>query len=356
VYCGLSTIVSYAQTSVSGAGTKQNPLDGKKPAATSPAAPASPIGAAKSTTQPGNDGIDSEESYTDEHTGITNCHEWVYTRGDTVISGSTARYNSKTDTLDTDDPVVMDDPKHHLTADKAHVEHAKNKPSLRLVVLTGHAVMVLKPEKPAAPAEVPPAPVQAPGSSAAGKLKVVSISSQPPDTQAQSQSKDPVQPADARNRDAQPPAADKDRENAKEQQSHGGTVTCDKIEYKTAKKFATLTGHVVFKQSFLDKDGKQVERTMTCEHAENDGTANVLHLFKPVHYESNDGQIFDSPDDVFVGTKEGEETLKMGRSHITFPSQDEDEDSNDSKSANPKGTNPKDTKDAPVKGTTRTSP
>ena len=90
---------------------------------------------------------------------------------------------------------------------------------------------------------------------------------------------------------------DKDREDAKAQQRHGGTITCDRIEYKTAKKFATLTGHVVCKQSFLDKDGTQIERTMTCEHAENDGKAQMLHLFKPVHYESNDGQVFDSPDD-----------------------------------------------------------
>ena len=79
----------------------------------------------------------------------------------------------------------MDDSKHHLTADKAHVEHVDKNKSLRLVVLTGHAVMVLKPESAATSGPVPPAAVEMPGSSAPGQLKVVSISSQRPVSPAQ---------------------------------------------------------------------------------------------------------------------------------------------------------------------------
>jgi hypothetical protein len=92
----------------------------------------------------------------------------------------------------------------------------------------------------------------------------------------------------------------------------------------------------VFKQSFTDKDGKLIERTMTCEHAEYDGKLESLHLFKPVHYETSDGKVADSPDDAIIGTKEGEETLTLGHTTVLFPSIEEDEENGDSKGNNTK--------------------
>jgi len=352
-YCGFLELSGNAQPPATSATSAQKPAVTNKPVSIGPAANVlPPAGAAAAKPPPGKDGIESDESFSDDHTGITTCRNWIYTRDDMVVTGATARFNRKLDTLDADDPVTMDDPKHHLTADKAHVEHVDKNKSLRTVILTGHAVMVLKPEKETSSGQVLPAPVQAPGGSPAGKLKVVSLSSQPPGSAPQAPDK--VSPKD--NRAADPPAEDKDREDAKAQQRHGGTITCDKIEYKTAKKFATLTGHVVFKQKFVDKDGKQIERTMTCEHAENDGKANVLHLFKPVHFEDNDGQVSDSKDDVLIGTKEGEETVKMGHTKMSFTSPDEDEDSGDSRSSTSKDPGSKETKRSTVTDTTKTSP
>lgn len=314
--------------------TPPQTVNGAPPAATAvtPVAGPPPVGAPSDKDR---DNLSGDFGNTDQHTGLTNMRNWVYTRDGLVISGSTGRYNEKADTVDSDDPVVLDDKKHHITSDKAHVEHVEKKRSLRLVVLTGHAVMVLKPDLPANSDKVAPAAVQPPGSSQPGVLKPVGLSGQQP-TAPNPQT--PTDPA--------PPEQNSHEQKEKEERSHGGTATCDKLEYKTAAKYATLTGHVVFKQSFLDKDGKQVERTTTCEHAEYDGKLDQLHLFKPVHFESNQKQNFDTTDDMIIGTKEGEEKMTYSHFKISFERQEDDEDATP---GDPKKNDPKSSADQGAK-------
>ena len=101
------------------------------------------------------------------------------------------------------------------------------------------------------------------------------------------------------------PADDVDKEKSK-----GATAYCDRLDYHKLKDFSVLTGHVVFKQKITKDDGKMVERTVTAEHAEYDGAANQMHLFAPVELMDTEDQAFHFDKDVFVGTKEGEETVK----------------------------------------------
>jgi hypothetical protein len=276
--------------------------------------------------QDGDDVFQGELGDGSDKTGIWQVRNWTYTRNDMVVTGTTGLWNKKADTLDTNDPVVMDDKKHHVTADKAHIEHVRDDPDKRLVVLTGHAIMVLKPDEPAS--GVAPAAVEAPGAAAQGQPRTANASDQAPGS-PQTDQKSITQPPAVKLKDPQS-APDNDRQNANKQKGHGGTITCDKIEYKTRKKFATLTGHVVFKQSFADDNGKHIERTMNCEHAENDDKANKLKLFKPVHYEDSEKQVLETNEDVIVGTKDGDETLSLKNFVVHFPSESADDDDNGS--------------------------
>ncbi len=276
----------------------------------------------------GKDDLWSEHSRSGQNPAITIMQNWIYRRSDMIVNGASAQFNRTADTLECEDLVVVDDKKHHITGDKAHIEHVDANRALRTVTLSGHVVLVLKPETPESTGAVPPAAVLAPGSAvpaAPGQLRAVNLPGQPP---------------------AAPPATDKDkdRQKAKDEKSHGGIANCDNLVYKTAAKFATLTGHVVFTQTYFDKDGKKIERKMTCEHAENDGKANKLRLFKPVHYEDNQNKTVQTEADVIVGTKDGEETLEMGPSRIQFPSESDDEDDTPKKGAKPTGK--PDTKDS----------
>src|SRR5437879_1153272 len=79
-------------------------------------------------------------------TGVT------YRRDETVITGNKAQHNDETKILDAEGNLVLDDPKHHVTGDKAHVEQNKS-----LAIITGNVVIVLKPEEEAANNGAPPA-------------------------------------------------------------------------------------------------------------------------------------------------------------------------------------------------------
>ena len=57
-------------------------------------------------------------------------------------------------------------------------------------------------------------------------------------------------------------------------------------------------------------DGHFSQRTLTAEHAEFDGKTGTLHLFPPVDMKDTDNQSGHFDQDVFVGTKEGEESVR----------------------------------------------
>lgn len=133
------------------------------------------------------------------------------------------------------------------------------------------------------------------------------------------------------------PGAADDSDTAK-QRKYPVIITCDRAVDAYKKEFIVLTGHLVFKQTILKDNGKMVERTLTAEHAEYDGKANKLHLFTPVNSYDSEGRTFDFTADVFVGTKEREETLSTpGRTTIHFNA---DDTSGDDPAADDKGASP----------------
>ena len=197
------------------------------------------------------DGLDFSELVKTEKTGIVIIHNWVYTRRDMVVKGAYAIFDEKKDTLDSDQPVEMDDKKYHLTADSVHIDNVDKNPDKRTVNLKGHAIMVMKPTEPEPPANKAHQQAQGPPAGAVA-----------------------AQPAPAQQ--VKPGVDDKNKKDINDARKHGGTAYCDNILYKPHDKYSILTGHVVFKQNFTEKDSekntnKQVERTLTCEHAENDG-------------------------------------------------------------------------------------
>jgi len=183
-----------------------------------------------------------------EKSGLTKGKNLVYTEGDMKFTGMTAVYNKNSKELDAQGNLELDDPKHHVTGDKSHVDRKK-----QLATITGNVVITLKPTPP-----------------------------------------DPNLPAN--------PDADKERK-------FPIIITCDLAEDSYKKDFIVLKGHLIFKQTIVKENGKMVERTLTAEHAEYDGKANKLHLFSPVKAYDSEDQKTDFEKDVFVGTKEGETTV-----------------------------------------------
>jgi lipopolysaccharide assembly outer membrane protein LptD (OstA) len=211
--------------------------------------------------------LDMDEPDLNEKTGIARGKNVVYTEGDMKFTGMTAVYNKNSRELDAQGSLELDDPKHHVTGDKSHVDRKK-----QLAIMKGNIVITLKPTPP-----------------------------------------DPAVPADP---------------NTAKQRQYPVIITCDRADDSYKKDFIVLTGHLIFKQTIVKDNGKLVERTMTADHAEYDGKTNKLHLFEPVKAYDSEGQKSDFEKDVFVGTKEGEETLTSpGKAKINFnPDETSDDD------------------------------
>jgi hypothetical protein len=217
----------------------------------------------------------------DEKTGITTGHDFTYKEGDMVVTGANARYNKKTKVLDADGRLALDNPRQHVTGDKAHVDNSKK---AKLAVFTGSVVIVIKPKD---------------------------------------------RPADA---GANEVAGEKGK---------GGTITCDRVDDYYKKDFAILTGHLTFKQKITKKDGGMVERTLTADHAEYDGKHDKMHLFPPVDVKDTDGQEAHFTTDALVGTKEGEETLESkGKISLKILLDDDADDSGDTSAGPPPAAGP----------------
>jgi len=241
------------------ANVKQVPLPGFDKSG----APASPSASGKAPQQ--GQVVLHEGNYSAK-SGIAKGQDAVYTDGDMKFTGQSAVYNTNTLELDTTGNLVLDDPKHHVTGDKAHVDRNRH-----LAVMTGNIVITLKP--------TPPNP------------------------------NIPVNP------------------DAAKQRQYPVIITCDRAEDSYKKNFIVLTGHLIFKQTIVKDNGKTVERTVTSEHAEYDGKAEMLHLFQPVKAYDSEGQKWEIEKDAFVGTKEGEETLTTpGKSTLIFNSDEADDD------------------------------
>ncbi|MCW3054210.1 MAG: hypothetical protein JWN14_3380 [Chthonomonadales bacterium] len=234
-----------------------------------------------------------------EKSSLSKGKNFVYTEGDMKFTGMAAVYNKKSQELDAQGSLVLDDPKHHVTGDKSHVDTTK-----KLAVLTGNIVITLKPAPP-----------------------------------------DPNAPAN---------------QDAEKERKYPVIITCDRAEDSYKKDFIVLNGHLIFKQTIVKDDGKMVERTLTAEHAEYDGKANKLHLFQPVKAHDTEDQQTDFEKDVFVGTKEGETSLtspgrsttKFNLDNATDDAAGPDKTSDDKKTGDKK---PPEKKDTPPPATPKTS-
>ncbi len=214
--------------------------------------------------------IDMEDTTWDQKTDVTTGRDLTYKEDDMVVTGAKARYKrftKKTGLLDAEGNLVMDDSKYHITGEKGSYD---SRPNAKLAIITGSVVIVIKPK----------------------------------------------------DKSADPNASDVESEKGR-----GGTIYCDRVEYYRAKKYTILTGHLVFKQKIKKDNGQTVERTLTAEHAEHDKNVEKLHLFAPVDMKDTDDQEGHFDKDVFIGTKEGEETLQSsGRFKGTFNVESDDED------------------------------
>jgi hypothetical protein len=275
----------------------------------------SPAGAANGADQLV--GLDWSDWKHDEQTQVDVGRDFTYREKDMTITGERARYDGKAKVLDASGNLVLDDPQHHLTADKGHIERNK-----KLAIFTEHVVMVLKPEAP----EGAPAPGSPATGAPSGPAPGVPAATAP--GAAQGAGARPAatgaQPQKSSGSDESP---DSEREQARKR---GATVTCDRVEdyYSSKRKFAILTGHVVFTQIVKrPKDGTEVTRTLLCEHATYDGVNEKMKLFAPVHGYDTDHQDLQADKDVLVGTKEKEETLEtQGHIKLLFkPEEDETE-------------------------------
>jgi hypothetical protein len=219
----------------------------------------------------------------DDKTGIATGTKFRYVEEDLVMTGDNAQYNNKTEFLKADSNLIMENKRYRVTGGKADIDNSKKK----LAIITENVIIVLKPNEKKEP---------------------------PPST-----SKEETNKADIN-----------------EERGRGVTITCDRVEALWKKKFIKMFGNLVFKQKVKKKDGLEVERTLFAEHAEYDDKKEVLHLFKPVRGEDTEGQKVEFEKDVFIGTKEGEETLQTPGKMILRIKQTEESDEEDSVKESPK--------------------
>lgn len=223
-------------------------------------------------------GLTMDDPQYDEKTDFLVGTNFVYTEDDMQVTGNRARYNKASKKLLAEGNLVMEDKKYRMTGDKADVDNSKGK---KLAIIIGNVKILIKPK------EKPAAPVGTTTGTSNGEKE--------------------------------------NNENVGDTRRRGGTITCDRVESFYKKEFSKLFGNLVFKQT-ITKKGKEIERTLTAEHAEYDGKAEKLTLFPPVKGSDTDGQEMEFSEIVYVGTKEGEENLESKRGKFTFRVEEDEED------------------------------
>lgn len=193
---------------------------------------------------------------------------------DTVIKADLFTWNDKKRTARATGNLHMSDDQADGTAEQADIEYARSK---KLIVLTGKVVLTLKPRKPA--------------------------------------SKDQPSAENAANG-----AADKASDEPG-LRDYPIEVTCDRVEYSyaRAKRHAVLTGNLRAVQKLKDHT-----RTLTADRAEWFGAEEKAILYGPVRVEDTKGRKGETPEDVIIHTREGQESIKMRKGVYTMPMEDED--------------------------------
>lgn len=202
-------------------------------------------------------------------------------------------YNQKTRVAEVTGNLFISDPKADVTADRALIYYAKAK---RKIELYGNVHILAKP-KPDKDKEAPmPAPVVVEGD------------------RATVQQPDPDSSAGAR--------------------KYPADITCDRADYFYGKdkKLANLFGNFKAVQKLPDK-----VRTLTADHAEWYGREDRVLLYAPVKFSDTKGIRGEPTGNVTVYTAEGNESIETkGRSTITIPVEDDEEDAPKPAPAKPK--------------------
>lgn len=209
----------------------------------------------------------------------------------TVLHADLWQWNTKTKTAKATGGLLLSDPQAEVTGERADIDYARAK---RIAVLTGKVRITIKSKRSVeeAPPTAPPAPA--------------------PVTLQNGQAT------------AQTPPAEEGEDSLREARRHPTVVTCDKVEYHYArnKRYALLTGNFKAVQQLPDKT-----RTLTAKQAEWFGLEDRLVLRGPVHVEDTKGMKGDTPDDVVVYTKEGEERMEMkGKFSGVYPVEEEEDE------------------------------
>jgi lipopolysaccharide export system protein LptA len=196
---------------------------------------------------------------------------------DTVVKADLFAWNDKKKTARATGHLSMTDEQADGTADQVDIEYMKAK---RLMVLTGNVRLTLKPRKKT---------VAKDGAETPGGGQTASGSETKPET------------SDIR--------------------EYPIEVTCDRVEYEYArsKRHAVLTGRLRATQKLKD-----YTRTLTAERAEWFGPDEKVVLTGPVRVEDTKGRKGESPEDVIVYTREGQEAIKLRKGTYTMPIEDED--------------------------------
>ena len=225
--------------------------------------------------------VSGENIIQNESTGEGSARNIEIIDDQTVIHADQGRWNTKQRVAHMTGNLSLKDPQADGTADAAQVYYARSK---RLVILTGHVQLTIKPRKEQEqPSSVAPVSSQNGGGG------------------------------------AQPGTDEEDRESPRK---YPAVVTCDRAEYHYDRnvKYALLTGHFKVTQALPDKT-----RSLTADHAEWWGKEERVLLHGPVHIEDTKGMNGDTSGDVTLYTTEGDERLMMQKGTIRMPVEDTEE-------------------------------
>ncbi len=192
---------------------------------------------------------------------------------DTVLKADLITWNDKRMTARATGNLTMSDEQADGTADRADIQYAKSK---RLLVLTGNVRMVLKPRKGEQPK------IDAPRDGA-GK--------QEGDSDVGEARRYPIE------------------------------ATCDRVDYEYSKdrRHAVLSGNFRAVQKLKD-----YSRTLTAERAEWFGLEDRVVISGPARVEDTKGRKGETPDDVVIYTREGQEGIRIRKGVYSMPIEDDD--------------------------------
>lgn len=235
--------------------------------------------------------LEFDEFFHSDATGKGEATDVVATSDhDTVIRTDLFRWDEKARTAQATGNLHMSDDQAEGTADKADIEYGRGK---RLMILTGHVQLTLKPRKDAESGS------------------------------AQSAGSNEAQAADGSGRQtvAKTDGVTREEDETAGLREYPIEVTCDRVEYQYArdKRHAVLTGSFRAVQKLKD-----YTRTLVAERAEWFGNEERIVLSGPVRLEDTKGRKGETPEDVTIYTRKGQESIKLRKGTYSIPAEDDE--------------------------------